>query len=82
MSKFVAGQWNCICDRCGLEFKSGKLREEWTGLRVCNECYESRHPQTLIRVPKEDSSIPWSRPEQTDSFIEVTYVDASVGTQS
>jgi hypothetical protein len=37
---------------------------------VCNECYETRHPQDLLRPPKEDSSIPWSRPEPPDIFID------------
>ena len=65
------GKWNSICDRCGFKFKNDKLQKEWTGLMVCNECYETRHPQDLLRPPKEDSSIPWSRPEPADVFIDV-----------
>jgi len=34
-----------ICDRCGFRFKYSKLRKEWTGFRVCSECYEPKHPQ-------------------------------------
>ena len=64
------GKWNSICDRCGFKFKNDKLQKEWTGLMVCNECYETRHPQDLLRPPKEDSSIPWSRPEPPDIFID------------
>lgn len=74
MSNFVAGQWNTICDRCGLEFKSDKLKSEWTGLKVCNECYEPRHPQTLIKVPEEHNTPPWTRPEQGAVYVaEPTY---------
>ena len=64
------GKWNSICDRCGFKFKNDKLQKEWTGLMVCNECFETRHPQDLLRPPKEDSSIPWSRPEPPDIFID------------
>ena len=66
---FVPGAWNAVCDRCGLKKKSFMLKEEWTGLRVCKDCYEVRHPQDLIRVPKEDTATAWSRPESTDVFI-------------
>ena len=66
---FVSGQWNVICDRCGLKHKSNQVRLEWTGLRVCKLCWETRHPQDLIRVPKEEVAPPWTRPESTDVFI-------------
>ncbi len=34
-----------ICDRCGFEYPYLSLRPEWTGHRVCIECWESKHPQ-------------------------------------
>ena len=34
-----------ICDRCGFQYKYSALKEEWTGFRVCNECFEPKHPQ-------------------------------------
>jgi hypothetical protein len=66
---YKPGSWNAVCDRCGLQFKSDCLKLEWTGLRVCRQCHETRHPQDLIRVPKEETVPPWSRPEPTDVFI-------------
>lgn len=66
---YVAGDWNAICDRCGFKYKASKLKSEWTGLMVCNHCWEPRHPQTLIKVPDDDPSTPWSRPEPTDTFV-------------
>lgn len=76
------GTWNAICDRCGFKFKAYRLRKEWTGLMVCSECFETRHPQDLIKIPKEDISVPWSRPEQPDTFIaDPGYVDSTIGTQ-
>ena len=34
-----------LCDRCGFEYKLGELREEWTGSKVCSQCYEPKQPQ-------------------------------------
>jgi hypothetical protein len=34
-----------ICDRCALRYKLNQLKKEWTGFKVCQECYEPKHPQ-------------------------------------
>ena len=34
-----------ICDRCGFKKKLHDLRKEWTGLKVCDACFEPKHPQ-------------------------------------
>src|SRR4051812_12525473 len=69
---YIPGDWNALCDRCAEKHKASQLKLEWTGLRVCKLCVEVRHPQTLIRVPKEDANAPWSRPEPAvDTFITV-----------
>ena len=34
-----------ICDQCGQQFLLSTLKKEWTGFKVCYECYEPRHPQ-------------------------------------
>lgn len=68
---YVPGDWNAICDRCAFKFKASALRREWTGLRVCNKCFETRHPQTLIRVTPEHVNTEWARPESADIFLSV-----------
>lgn len=68
------GKWNVICDRCGFEFKNDELRDEWTGLKVCLKCWEPRHPQTLIKVPREEIAPPWTRPEPEDIYTAVSLV--------
>jgi hypothetical protein len=73
-SYYKPGSWNTICDRCGFEHKSDLLRSEWTGLMVCGSCYETRHPQDLLRVPKEEVTPPWTRPEPADVFVDVPEV--------
>jgi hypothetical protein len=63
------GEWNAICKVCGFKFKSSEMRKRWDGLMVCKEDYETRNPQDFIRAPKEDTSVPWTRPEKPDTFI-------------
>ena len=43
---FAVGRYSqAICDRCGFAVKYLELKEEWNGLRVCEECFETKHPQ-------------------------------------
>jgi ribosome-binding protein aMBF1 (putative translation factor) len=60
---YVAGTWKATCDRCGENHRNTQLRLEWTGLRVCRECFEVRNAQDFLRG-KEDRQAPaWVRPE-------------------
>ena len=70
---YKRNSWNAICDVCGFEFKSNQLRERWDGFMVCRDDWETRHPQEFVRAIKE-STIPWSRPEATDTEIVVDYI--------
>lgn len=65
----VLGEWNAICDVCGFKFKSSQLRERWDGLMTCVRCWEPRHAQDFLRVPRDDPSVPWTRPEQPEDFV-------------
>ena len=44
------------CDRCSFTVRVSSLSEEWNGLVVCNECFEPRHPQDLVKGVKDDTS--------------------------
>lgn len=79
---FVSGDWNVVCYRCGFKYKASMLRKEWTGLEVCDKCWEIKHEQLLIKVPEEQISPPWKQPEPTDTFITVPYISTSVGSQT
>lgn len=70
---FLSGDWNAICAVCGAKKKASELRKRWDGLIVCEEDWERRHEQELIRVRSETPSVPWSRPEGTDTFVQVSY---------
>lgn len=66
----LLGNWNALCDSCGRKFKASDLKKRWDGLMVCSEDWEMRHPQDLLRVQKEQISVPWSRPyPASDSYI-------------
>ena len=78
---FVLGEWNVLCDRCGIQFKASQLKDEWTGLKVCSECWEPRHPQDLARIPRTEKAPPWTRPEPGDTEVDVDYIDSSTGVQ-
>jgi hypothetical protein len=46
MAGYAVGKYSqAICDRCGQQFFLRELKKEWTGFKVCNECYEPKHPQ-------------------------------------
>lgn len=73
---YKPGDWNAICDSCGFKFKASELKEDWRGLKVCSYDFETRHPQTLIRVPVDNPSVPWSRPGATDVFVGLDPISA------
>ncbi len=74
---FKKGDFNRICDRCGLKRKASETRKEWTGLIVCaDECFETRHPQEFVRGKRDKQRVPMPRPEGANVFLEPTDVTA------
>lgn len=62
-----------ICERCDERVLLYTLREEWTGLMVCRNCFDHRHPQERVRgVPERVLRNPL--PEPPDVFIEPTAI--------
>ena len=46
MAGYTSGKFGlALCDQCGQQFKLNALKKEWTGFKVCDECYEPKHPQ-------------------------------------
>jgi hypothetical protein len=46
MGAYAAGKYAlAACDRCGFQYFLNELKKEWTGFKVCDECYEPKHPQ-------------------------------------
>lgn len=67
--RFVAGEWNAICDVCAQKYKSGEMKKRWDGLMVCPNDWEPRHPQDFLRAVPDRQAVPWSRPETPDVFV-------------
>jgi hypothetical protein len=60
---FAPGEWNAICDQCGGKFKASQLLLQWDNARVCEGCYDPRHPQEFVRPVTDPSPVPWTRPD-------------------
>lgn len=75
-----SGQYNTICDVCGFKMKSTDLRRRWDGLMVCQDDYETQHPQERIRPIPDQVKLPWTRPEGTDTFGSTSLVNGNLVT--
>ena len=71
---YKSGDWLVICDSCSKKIKASKSKERWDGFRVCSECWEPRHPMDFIRARADKISVPFTRPQPADVFIDVPYV--------
>ena len=79
MSKFLSanlryrmkGQYNAICDKCGMRFAGEQLQEEWTGLLVCQWCLDQKHflDDTSDYMVVEDYSVENARYEPVASSV-------------
>lgn len=70
---YRSGDWSVICDRCSKKIKASKAKHEWTGLIVCPNCFEHRHPQDFIKVRQDKITVPFQRPRPADVFTVVPY---------
>lgn len=77
---YKSGDWVAICDTCGCKFKASELRKRWDGVMVCSQDWEIRHPLDLIKTPQPIPPLPWTRPEATDQFVTVNYIDTGNNT--
>lgn len=73
--EYVHGAWNVLCQRCGQKLKSHQLRKEHTGLRVCRDCIDPRHPQEFVRGRADRQAPPWVSPVPPDVYLAPTNVD-------
>jgi hypothetical protein len=69
------GDWLYACQRCGRTRYASEIRKEWTGLRVCDGCWDPRHPQDFVRGVKDDIAPPFASPP-ADHFLEANEVTA------
>jgi len=69
-TRYKKGDWNVIEDIGGKQVKSSKTQLRWDGHRVLKCDYEERHPQDFIRAIPDDPSVPWTRSESQDNYLD------------
>ena len=66
---YRSGDWNCICDICGIKIKASKTKQRWDGFITCPSCWEPRHSQDFIKVRQDKITVPFLRPRSEDLFV-------------
>jgi hypothetical protein len=66
---YVAGDFWRICDRCGFRKRASATFRTWDGLYVCEEDFETRHPQDFVRGRMDRQNVPDPRPAPVDTVI-------------
>jgi hypothetical protein len=73
------GVWKVVCDVCGVQYPSDKVRQRWDGYMVCEHDWETRHPQTLYNYRSHTSVPDFVRPEPEDQFVFLCTATTSSG---
>ena len=72
------GTWPANCDVCGFRFPSNQLKKRWDGAMTCVKDFETRHPQTLIKV-RGETAVPEYVRHNPDSYLNVCDIVTSSG---
>jgi len=63
-TSYKAGDWNVICEKCGMKRKASTMRLNFYEQLVCYpECWEWQHPQELVEGIEDDQTVPIARPD-------------------
>ena len=55
---YASGKYSrAMCDRCGFEMAYTDLVEEWTGFKVCSDCFDEKHPQDFPGTHSADAEV-------------------------
>ena len=60
------GDWNTLCDVCGMKFKASDLRRRWDGFMVCVDDWEPEHPMNDFNPKFGSPHIDWQRGDDTE----------------
>lgn len=76
-SGYRPGDHLAECDRCGFTYRNSRLFTEWTGLRVCRQCYDK---EPVYPEPGNDKiSVKDPRPRQETTANATTYSYLYIG---
>lgn len=65
-------------DRSGFTRRAGETEQEWTGLIVGKDLWESRQPQDFVRAVADDQTVPKARPVPPAVFTGPFFVEVAV----
>lgn len=66
---FKPGDPNMVCDICGFVKRRSQMRKNWKGQVVCADtCFETRHPQELVRSVVSRMAVRNARPEPPEVY--------------
>jgi hypothetical protein len=64
--------WGC-CPRCGFQRRLSNFKKEWTGERVCSDCYDPKPAELKPpRIKPEGVPVPTAQPEPDPVFAKFT----------
>lgn len=71
MGAYASGKYALgICDQCGQQYMLNELKKTWEGFKVCQECYEPKHPQLEpLRAVSDPQALYQPRPEKYEIFV-------------
>lgn len=75
---YKPGDWYVTCDVCGKKMRASKARHRWDGFLVCDADFENRHPQDFLRTKPDKMSVPFNRPKEIPTFVDVPYIGDSL----
>jgi hypothetical protein len=58
-----------VCDVCGFDIRASQTVKRWDGLWVCQQDWEPRHPQDMVRGRVDRQRVSEPRPEPDDHFL-------------
>jgi hypothetical protein len=74
------GNWKVACHICGMWYPSGEIQKRWDGFLVCEKDFETRHPQTLIKIHGERNFPSFvSKDLDPNTFVLVCGIDGVSG---
>ena len=65
---YIPGDPYFVCPRCGFRVRKSETKREWTGIIVCEACYDPKHPQLDVRPIREKIAVKNARPRPTDVY--------------
>ncbi len=72
--QYKSGDWYVSCDVCSKQIYASESKKRWDGFIVCADDWEPRHPQDFLKARLDKISVPFSRPEPPDVFVDVSYI--------